>query len=112
MKRKLLVILAIWGLLLVAWALLAHAGPMTRCWLYDGAGKLISVTAENVVPKAGQFVVILDAERKPTVERIAAGKAAVQAKLSRPDKVKADTRLLEIEARLKTLEAASFLPGR
>ncbi len=93
----------------IAWAAPVHARPMARCWLYDSGGKLITVSASPIVAGPGQFVVILDAEKKPTAAQIDSAKASmIKRSAVKPAAIKpavnTDSQLVELDKRIKALE--------
>ena len=92
------------------------SAPMVRCFVYDATKKLVAVSASPVVAKPGQFVILVDAEKKPTAAQIDGAYASMLARqaaaLKPKPAVQTDTRLTEIEARIKALEikAAAVTP--
>lgn len=92
---------------LLAWLVPLFSAPVVRCFVYDSNKKLVAVYASPVVAKPGQFVVIVDAEAKPTTAQIDTAYAsmlAVKAAAEAKPEVKTDTRLDNIEARLQAVE--------
>ncbi len=97
-------------LVMLAWLAPCHSAPRVRCFVYDASKQLVAVSASPVVAQPGQFVIIVDAEKRPTAAQIETAYAGMisreTAALKPKATVQADTKLADIEARLKAVEAA------